>query len=215
MKKNTYIRLRYIRSRELGSYAHLKEYVKYWKNSGADEIFVTALWDFSRKAEKKSLGKLKVIRCHAMNAPMKVNADGNVFSCVCNLDSSRYALGNVNETPLDQIITSPEFIQDKANKMTVDLSRVPKTCLSCENRAYRNFFEEIRNMRKRIFLKQPFKNLIYKPFGIMVMCYERFNRNDTFHKFFWNRLCKQSKKIHDDFQQKQLRTAGEHIEQRS
>lgn len=23
---------------------HLKDYIKYWKNSGVDEIFITALW---------------------------------------------------------------------------------------------------------------------------------------------------------------------------
>lgn len=209
MNKHTYIRLRYIRSRELGSYQHFKDYVKYWKNSGVDEIFVTALWDFTRRP-KIDPRKLKVIRCHCMNSPMKVNANGNVFSCANNHDLVRYSMGNVNETPLDQIVNSDAFITDKANKMTVDLNRVPKTCLSCECRAYRKFSEEIRNMRRRIFPKKPVKSFLYRFFGIMDMCYERFNRNDTFHKLFWTHLCRQSKEIHDRFQKEQLRTAGEH-----
>lgn len=209
MNKHTYIRLRYIRSRELGSYTQFKKYVKFWKDTGIDEIFVTALWDFSRKIITKKQKKLKVIRCHCMNSPMKVNADGNVFSCANNHDLFRYTFGNVNETSLDKIVTSPEFILDKANKMTANLDRVPKTCLSCEARTYRSFLEEIRNMRRRLFLKKPVKSFLYRFFGIIVICYERLNRNDVFHKYFWAYLCKQSKKIHIDFQTKQLRTAGE------
>ncbi|WP_026520068.1 radical SAM protein [Butyrivibrio sp. FCS006] len=210
MHKETYIRLRYIRSRELGSYQHFKDYVKYWKNSGVDEIFVTALWDFKRHPIK-DIKKLKVIRCHCMNSPMKVNANGEVFSCANNHDLVRYSLGNVNDTDLADIITSEAFIMDKANKMTVDLNRVPKTCLSCECRAYRKFSEEIMNMRRRIFFKKPVKSFFYRFFGIMDICYERFNRNDLFHKIFWTYLCRQSKRIHDDFNEQQLRKAGEKV----
>lgn len=208
MGKHTYIRLRYIRSRELGSYQHFKDYVKYWKNSGVDEIFVTALWDFKRTTKKRSKN-LKVIRCHCMNSPMKVNADGNVFSCANNHDAARYSFGNVNELPLDRIVTAKPFIKDKANKMTCDLSRVPKTCLSCECRAYRSLWEEIFNMRRRIFFKKPVKSFFYRFFGIMDICYERFNRNELFHKLFWSYLCKQSRRIHDDFKKQKARTAGE------
>ncbi len=209
MGKNTYIRLRYIRDRKLGSYQHFKDYVKYWKDSGVDEIFVTALWDMARhpKANSKNF---KVIRCHCMNSPMKINADGNVFSCANNHDIHRYSFGNVNDTPLEEIVNSEAFIQDKANKMTCDLNRVPKTCLSCEARAYRKFSEEIRNMRRRIFFKKPVKSFFYRFFGIMDICYERFNRNDTFHKYFWAYMCRMTKKKHDEFQQQHLRTEGEH-----
>lgn len=206
MGKQTYIRLRYIRSRELGSYQHFKEYVNYWKDSGIDEIFVTALWDFKRRPAKR---KLKVIRCHCMNSPMKVNADGNVFSCANNHDLARYSFGNVNEVPLDKIVTSQAFITDKANKMTCDLKRVPKTCLSCECRAYRDLREEIFNMRRRIFLKKPLKSFFYRFFGIMDICYERFNRNGLFHRIFWACLCRESRKIHNNFRTKYQRTAGE------
>lgn len=208
MGKHTYIRLRYIRDRELGSYQHFKDYVKYWKDSGVDEIFVTALWDMARHPKANSKG-FKVIRCHAMNLLMKVNSDGNVFSCTCNLDLERYAFGNINQTPVEQIVNSEAFIQDKANKMTCDLSRVPKTCLSCENRAYKPLSHELFNMRRRIFFHKPVKSFVYRLFGIAVICYARLNRNDTFHKYFWRYVCRQSEKIHDEFRQQHIRNEGE------
>jgi len=209
MGASTYIRLRYIRSRELGSYSHLKEYIKFWKGSGVDEIFVTALWDMSRTLKKRNKKKFKVIRCHCMNSPMIVKSNGNVFSCANNHDIDRWANGNVYETPLEQIVTSDKFLQEKADKMSVDLNRVPKTCYSCEARALRSFWEEFRNMRRRIFLKKPIRTFMYKPFGLAVMAYERFNRWDWFHKLFWNYMIKKSIRIHNAFHNRDLRTAGE------
>lgn len=206
---HTYIRLRYIRSRKLGSYSHLKEYINFWRDTGVDEIFVTALWDMARKPSYDNKRKLKVIRCHCMNSPMVAKASGNVFSCANNHDTNRWAVGNVKETPMKEIITSERFIKEKADKMTCDLKRVPKTCLSCEARALRSFWEEVRNMRRRIFLKKPLRTLCYIPFGIVVMCYERFNRWDWFHKLFWRYMCYRSKKIHDAFHNNMHRTAGE------
>lgn len=209
MNKHTYIRLRYIKSRELGSYQHFKDYVKYWKDSGVDEIFSTSLWDMARRP-KKSSKKFKIIRCHAMNGLIKVNSNGVVFSCTCNLDANKYGFGNVNNTPLEEIVTSNEFITDRANKLTVDLNRVPKTCLSCENRAFRTLSDELLNQRGRIFCKKPVKSFFYRSFGIMDLLYMRLNRSNLFFKFFWGYICRMSKKNHDNFQQKQLRTAGEH-----
>lgn len=208
MGKKTYIRLRYIRSREQGSYDHLKEYIKFWKGTGVDEIFVTALWDFARK---KRVGKkqFKIIRCHCMNSPFKVNANGDVFSCANNHDVARYTMGNVYETSLSEIIASKKFIDDKAAKMTCDLNCVPKTCLSCECRQLRDFTEEIRNMRKRIFLRKPLKNFLYKPFGFVVMAYERLNRKQWFFDLFWKKMQRDTKRIHDDFHIRQERNAGE------
>lgn len=210
MGKKTYIRLRYIRSREQGSYDHLKEYIKFWKGTGVDEIFVTALWDFSRKSEK-SKKKFKIIRCHCMNSPFKVNANGEVFSCANNHDVARYTMGNVYETPLSEIIASERFINDKRAKMTCDINQVPRTCLSCECRQLRDFTEEIRNMRKRIFLRKPVKNLIYKPFGFVVMAYERMNRKQWFFNLFWNKMKSDTKKLHDEFLYNEERNAGEKI----
>ena len=209
MKKRTYIRLRYIRSREQGSYSHLKEYVKFWKGTGVDEIFVTALWDFSRK--KKSRKSFKIIRCHCMNSPFKVNANGDVFSCANNHDVARYTVGNVYEMPLNEILASERFVSDKSAKMTCDISQVPKTCLSCECRQLRDFTEEIRNMRGRIFLRRPLKNLIYKPFGLAVMAYERMNRKQWFFDIFWNKMMRDTKRLHDEFNMKGERNAGERI----
>jgi radical SAM protein with 4Fe4S-binding SPASM domain len=209
LKKKTYIRLRYINSRELCSAAHLEEYINYWSNTGVDEIFVTALWNFQRSRNEKK--KLKVLRCHCMNSPFKVNANGDVFSCANNHDVSRWAVGNVYETSLKEIITSEKFRSEKAAKMTCDINQVPKTCLSCEARCLREFSEEIRNMRRRIFLKKPFRSLLYKFFGIIVMIYERVNRFELFHKLFWKYMCWKSKKIHDAFQNKKLRNAGEKL----
>jgi radical SAM protein with 4Fe4S-binding SPASM domain len=210
-RKNTYIRLRYIRSRELGSWGHLKDYVKFWRDTGVDEIFVTALWDFKR-SEKSGGDKFKIIRCHCMNSPFKVNANGDVFSCANNHDAVRYTMGNVCQTPLEEILRSDNFINDKAAKMTCDIKKVPKTCLSCECRRLRDFFEEVGNMRKRIFLRNPAKNGVYALFGIIVMIYERANRNDLFHKIFWGYMCKKSRKIHDDFSNLRLRSAGEKVQ---
>lgn len=209
MNASTYIRLRYIRSRELGSYTHLKEYVKFWKGSGVDEIFVTALWNMSRKNQKQNKKKFKVIRCHCMNSPMIVKSNGYVFSCANNHDANRWAVGNVYDTPLEQIVTSEQFIKEKADKMSVDLNRVPKTCYSCEARALRSFWEEFRNLRRRIFLKKPVRTFLYIPFGFAVMAYERFNRWDWFHKLFWNYMIKKSTNIHTAFHEKQVRLAGE------
>lgn len=208
MDKHTYIRLRYIRSREQGSYHHLKEYVKFWKGTGVDEIFVTALWDFARK-RKGNKKKLKVIRCHCMNSPFKVNANGDVFSCANNHDVARYTMGNVYETSLNEILVSEKFVKDKAAKMTCDLNCVPKTCLSCECRQLRDFSEEIMNMRQRIFLRKPIKNLIYKLFGFSVMAYERMNRKQWFFNLFWKKMQRDTKRIHDEFNLNKERTAGE------
>lgn len=210
MGKHTYIRLRYIKSRELGSYQHFKDYLKYWKDSGVDEIFVTSLWNFRRNSNTPSHKKFKIIRCVFMKNPVKINANGDVFSCTCNLDLKRYGHGNVYEMPLEQIITSEAFLEERANKMTADLNCVPKTCLSCENRAYRNIFEEIMNRRQRIIFGKPIKSFFYRFWGIMVILYERLNRFELCHRFSWAYLCKQSKKIHDMFQQDQIRAAGEH-----
>ena len=44
----------------------------------------------------------------------------------------------------------------------------------------------------------------------MDILYMRLNRNKLFFKFFWAYVCWQSKKKHDQFQQKHLRTEGEH-----
>jgi MoaA/NifB/PqqE/SkfB family radical SAM enzyme len=208
MSKDTYIRLRYIRSRELGSNDHLREYINFWKNTGVDEIFVTALWDFARK-RKGGNKKFKIIRCHCMNSPFKVNADGNIFSCANNHDAARYTVGNVYETPLDEIIMSEKFVKDKAAKMTCDINVVPKTCLSCECRQLRDFTEEIINMRRRIFLRKPLKNLIYKLFGFAVLAYERLNRRQWFFDIFWNKMKKDTKRLHDEFNLKHERNAGE------
>jgi hypothetical protein len=120
-------------------------------------------------------------------------------------------MGNIYETPLAEILTSDKFIDDKAAKMSCDLNRVPKTCLSCECRCLRYFFEEIKNTREKIFLKKPLKNIFWKFFGISVMIYERINRNNIFHSLFWKYMCIKSKKIHDAFRIKQLRNAGEKL----
>lgn len=211
MNAHTYIRLRYIRSRELGSYSHLKEYIDFWRGTGVDEIFVTALWDMARKQKIPKKGKLKVIRCHCMNSPMVAKASGDVFSCANNHDTSRWAVGNMKETPMKEIITSERFVKEKADKMTCDLNRVPKTCLSCEARALRSFWEEIRNLRRRIFLKKPVRTFFYIPFGIAVMIYERANRWDWFHNLFWRYMCYKAKKKHDAFKKYGQRVTGETV----
>lgn len=204
--KHTYIRLRYVTSRKYGSYQHLKDYVKYWKNSGVDEVFTTQLWDFKRKPVK-DLQKTKVTRCKCKNTLMKVNANGTVFSCVNN-HAIRNSQGNVYETPLSEIMTSESFISDKANKMTCDINRVPKGCLACEFRAYPDFWEEFRNMRRRYIFKKPVKNFLNRFLGIGYMCYERFERNGIVHRLFWCHICRQSKKVHDEFQLYQRRIEG-------
>lgn len=116
--------------------------------------------DFRRAVPLIKKGKFKIIRCHAMNALMKIQADGTVYRCTCNLDVNRYGHGNVYETAIEKIVNSCEFIEEKANKNTVDLDRVPKTCLSCENRAYRKLSFELQNMRGRIFLKEKMEKYI-------------------------------------------------------
>lgn len=198
MHKKTYIRLRYIRSRKLGSYWHFKDYLNYWRDSGVDEIFVTALWEFNKKPLRTK--RLKVTRCQAMNKPMKINADGSVFTCGNNLDMARYAHGNVYHTPLAEIISSDSFVLDKANKMTCDINCVPKTCLSCEFRTFRSFREELSNRRMRVFLKKPVKTFFYKPLGLAYIIWERMDRMEWFHKIFWNYMCRKSRDIHEKFQ---------------
>jgi sulfatase maturation enzyme AslB (radical SAM superfamily) len=77
----------------------LKGYVKFWRDTGVDGIFATALWDFKR--------------------------NGDVFSCANNHGAARYAMGNACQTPLEEILRSDNFINDKAAKMTRDIKRAP------------------------------------------------------------------------------------------
>lgn len=190
----TYIQLRYIRSDDSAS--HLKDYVKFWKGTGVDEIFVTSLWSFKRKKDNK---KLKVLRCS--NAPRRyqISANGDVFPCTCNYDDKRNFMGNIHETPFNEIIGSEKFRQEKLNRTSCDLNIVPKSCLSCENRALRSVGEELMHMRKKYFLKSPLKTFIYGLFGPAVMVFERITRYSFFYKMYIRHLQKTSKKIHDDF----------------
>lgn len=192
----TYIRLRYIRSDD--SAAHLRDYVKFWKGTGVDEIFVTSLWSFKRN-KKRQNAKLRVLRC--VNVPRKyhVSANGDVFPCNCNYDDKRNFMGNINETPFVEIITSEKFKHEKLDRMTCDLDVVPRSCLSCENRALRSFGEEIQHMRRKIFLKSPVKTCIYRLFGPSVMLFERITRYEFFYNIYLSYVRKTSKKVHDEF----------------
>ncbi len=91
MGADTYIQLRYIRSED--SRHHLQDYVKFWKDTGVDEVYVTSLWSF--KHGKKG-GAFKVLAC--CNAPRKyqISANGEVFPCPCNYDDKRNKMGNQN-----------------------------------------------------------------------------------------------------------------------
>lgn len=193
MGAKTYIRLRYIRSDN--SAAHLKDYVAFWKGTGVDEVFVTSLWSFKRN--KKA--KLKVLRCSSAPRRYQVSANGDVFPCTCNYDDKRNFMGNIHETDFKEIITSEKFLQEKTNRMSCDLDVVPKSCLSCENRALRALGEELKHMRKIYFLKKPVKTFVYRLFGPAVVIFERISRYKIFYNMFLAHIRRTSAKIHDEF----------------
>jgi radical SAM protein with 4Fe4S-binding SPASM domain len=197
LKKKTYVRLRYIKSEESGSREHLKEYIRFWKNSGVDDIFVTSFWDYRRIYDRNK--KIKVLRCFFQAPRYQVCANGDVFPCGCNLDIQRYNFGNVYTTPVENIITSEAYLNEKKARMSCNLKIVPKTCLSCEYRAYRDFFEELKNSREKIFLKSPLKTVIYKLFGPGVILFERITRIKFFYGMYLAYLRMSSARIRKQF----------------
>lgn len=196
MHGKTYIRLRYIRSED--SAAHLKDFVKFWKGTGVDEVYVTSLWSFKR-SKKRNNGKLKVLRCSRAPRRYQVSANGEVFPCVCNYDDERNIMGNIHETPFEEIITSEKFLREKQNRMSCDLDIVPKSCLSCENRVLRPLGEELRHMRAVYYLKSPMKTLVGRLFGPAVVVFERITRYEIFYNMFLSHMRRTNKKIHDEF----------------
>lgn len=194
MGADTYIQLRYIRSED--SRQHLRDYVKFWKSTGVDEVYVTSLWNFKRS---KKRGKFKILAC--CNAPRKyqISANGEVFPCTCNYDDERNMMGNINETPFKEIIHSKKFLQEKRRRMSCELDIVPKSCLSCENRTLRDLDEELRHMRRIYFLKKPFKTFLYRLFGPAVVVFERITRYRLFYRIYILYIRWSSKKIHDNF----------------
>jgi radical SAM protein with 4Fe4S-binding SPASM domain len=202
LRKKTYIRLRYIKSDEGGSGKHLREYIRFWRKSGVDDVFVTSLWKFRRIYDKNR--KPKVLRCFFGAGRYQICANGDVFPCGNNHDAQRYIFGNVYDTPVERIITSEHYLNDKKARMSSAAGVVPATCLSCEYRALRNIFEEFRHMREIIFLKKPVKTLVYKLFfGVSVILFERITRIKFFYDLYLAYLRISSEKVRSRFLKKQ------------
>lgn len=180
LNKKTKIILRYIRSEQ--SRSHLKEYIKYWREYGIDEVYVTPLFNFKR--DKRKSKTFKILRCSFVPRIYHICANGEVFPCNTNFNKNRLFLGNVYETPVEDIITSDQFLNEKSIRMSCNLDIVPKSCLTCENRCYRQFLEELKNMRRRIFLKQPLKSFVYRLFGPGIVIFERITRVNVFYNLF-------------------------------
>jgi MoaA/NifB/PqqE/SkfB family radical SAM enzyme len=192
--KKTYICLKYIKSDD--SRSHLKKYVEFWRGTGVDEVFASSLWDFKRK----SRGNFKILACNFVPRKYHVCSNGEVFPCCCNFNQKlRHYMGNVYDTPFEDIITSELFLNEKKARMSCDLNIVPKSCISCESRAYRDFFEELKNSRERIFLKSPLKTVIYKLFGPGVILFERITRIKFFYDMYLAYLRISSAKIRKQF----------------
>ncbi len=189
------IQLRYIRSED--SKAHLREYLAFWKGTGVDEVFVTSLWSFKRNGKSKR--KFKVLSCSSAPRRYQISANGEVFPCTCNYDDKRNRVGNINDTPFDEIIHSKKFLDEKRRRMSSDLNVVPKSCLSCENRTLRKLGEELRHMRSVYFLKKPFKTFLYRLFGPAVVVFERLTRYRLFYWLYIVYLRKSSARIHNQF----------------
>jgi radical SAM protein with 4Fe4S-binding SPASM domain len=193
MHKKTIVQLRYIKS--LDSKKHVKEYIKFWRGTGVDDIYITSLFNFKRKKTKER----KVLRCIIVPRRFQVSADGEVFPCTCNYDQTHSFLGNVYETPFDKIITSNLFLEDKKARMSCDLNIVPESCLTCENRYLRDFYEEWNNMRQRIFYGKPVKTFFSKLFGPFVIIFERIIRIEFFYNLLFTYLKFNSAKIRRRF----------------
>jgi radical SAM protein with 4Fe4S-binding SPASM domain len=195
LHKKTYIRLRYIKTDD--SKFQINEYCNFWEKHGIDEVWVTSLWNFKR--EKKFKGKYKVLRCWTVPRKILLAANGEVFPCTCNFDKLRNYMGNIFDTPFEQIITSNNFLQEKKNRMSCNLNVVPKSCLTCEMRALRDFFEEIRYIRNIYFLGKPLKTFLYKIFGPGFIIFERITRIKLFYDIFLFYIKLSSTKTRRDF----------------
>lgn len=124
MGKQTEVRISYILTEK--SEAHLKTFVKYWKDTG-HEIMIP----ITKLITWKKPDKVKYTRCERLTEDFLILANGDVSICAC--DHLRgTTLGNVFEEPLENIICGKKFrdILDAHSRM--DLEHIPKVCLQCE-----------------------------------------------------------------------------------
>lgn len=189
--------LRYIKSED--SQEHLKDFVQFWRGSGVDEILVTPLFDFKRDRKK---GKFKVLRCNMVPRRFHVAANGELFPCNCNYNLSRNYMGNVYETPFENLVYSEKFLNERKARESCDLKIVPKSCLTCEYRCYKDIWQELRYQRERIFLNSPVKTFVYRFWGIAIIIFERVSRIKMIYNIWLLFLRRKSKKNHDKFLQR-------------
>lgn len=186
--------IRYIKSDE--SSQHLKEFIDFWRGTGVDEILVTPLFDFKRDRKK---GKFKVLRCSMVPRRYHVAANGELFPCNCNYNKTRNYMGNVYETPFEELIRSKRFLDERKARESCDLSTVPKSCITCEYRCYKNIWQELKYRRERIFLNSVLKTFIYRFFGLAIVIFERISRVNFIYHLWLICIRKKSKKVHDEF----------------
>lgn len=170
LNKKTLIVLRYIKSDD--SRKHLKEYTRFWRKHGADAIFVTELWDFYR-----TKGKFK--HCNFTPRRTTVRASGQVLLCACSLNSTLNQ--NVYDKSFSKILQSEEYVEEKKRMMTNDENILTKSCFACQYRRYYPLRWDIKNMREKIFLQKPLKNLLYKLYGPAVILLDRLNYFKSFY----------------------------------
>ncbi len=186
--------IRYIKSDE--SSKQVKEFIEFWRGTGVDEIQITPLFDFKRDRKK---GKFKVLRCSMVPRRYHVAANGELFPCNCNYNKSRNYMGNVYETPFEDLIHTEKFLNERKARESCDLSIVPQSCITCEYRCYKSFWHELKYRRERIFLQSTWKTFIYRFFGIAVVIFERATRIGFIYNIWLMYIRKRSEKIHNKF----------------
>jgi radical SAM protein with 4Fe4S-binding SPASM domain len=174
LKKKTRIILRFIKSED--SKRHLKQYVAFWRQNGADAVFVTNLWDFHR-AE----GKIR--RCLLGPRRLQINGSGKILPCGNSFDAA--ALGNIYKDSLEEILSSREYQTEMSNRMSQDICKVPEACLSCEYRRFNSLFSQVKYIREKIFLQKPLKNVVFKAYGLAIILLEVLTKYKPFYDLFF------------------------------
>lgn len=124
MHKQTEVRISYILTEN--SENHLKEFIKYWKNTGYEVMLPITKLITWKKPEK-----VKYTRCERVTEDFLILANGDVSICAC--DHLRgTTLGNVYQQSLKSIICGEKFADILKAHSTMNLANIPQVCLKCE-----------------------------------------------------------------------------------
>jgi MoaA/NifB/PqqE/SkfB family radical SAM enzyme len=127
MNAKIVIELRYIMSE--ASVNGFLPYLDYWREHGADQVYVAGLGNGKLKTNLEPLGRITTYKACQRFGLINVRASGDVLFAACDFDLE--PIGNIYDKSFFDIMMSNEFLRyEKAHK-ELDIYDLPNICIKC------------------------------------------------------------------------------------